>query len=167
MHVILRVLQLLANFEDAQRNKDSGDQLPSTSQDREGDITILVPSYLTVECVSADFNVQQKSKGNRGTQLSYKRPTYPSKVIKICSHHFTPEDYLRFWNDVVEEKCHSVKASCSNPTAAGSLSPVFLNNVIFANKGNVESFASHLLLLFLTLNSHAKNWVLAPDLYMP
>ena len=79
MHVILRVLQLLAKFEDAQRNKDSGDQLPSTSQDREGDIAILVPSDLTVECDSADFNVQHKSKGNRGTQLSYKRPTYHSK----------------------------------------------------------------------------------------
>ena len=127
MHVILRVFQLLAQFEDAQRNKGSGDQFPSTSHDREGDIAILVPSDLTVGCVSADFNVQQKSKGNGGTQLSYKRPTYCSKLINICSHHFTPEDYLRLWDesrwlcfkDVVEEKCHSVKASCSNPTAAG------------------------------------------------
>ena len=50
MHVILRVLQLLAQFEDAQRNKDSGDQLPSTSEDRERDIAIPVPSDLTVEC---------------------------------------------------------------------------------------------------------------------
>ena len=70
MHVIFCVLQLLAQFEDAQRNKDSGDQLPSTSQDREGDIAILVPS---------DLNLQQKSKVNRGTQLSFKRPTYRSK----------------------------------------------------------------------------------------
>ena len=79
MHAILRVLQLSAQFEEAQRNKDSGDQLPSTSQDREGDIAILVPSDLTVECDSADFNVRQKSKVNRGTQRSYKRPTYRSK----------------------------------------------------------------------------------------
>ena len=78
MHVIFRVLQLLAQFEDAQRNKDSGDQLPSTSQDREEDIAILVPSK-TVECDSADFNLQQKSKVNRGIQLSLKRPTYRSK----------------------------------------------------------------------------------------
>ena len=78
MHVIFRVLQLLAQFEDAQRNKDSGDQLPCTSQDREEDIAILVPSE-TVECDSADFNLQQKAKVNRGTQLSFKRPTYRSK----------------------------------------------------------------------------------------
>ena len=78
MHVIFRVLQLLAQFEDAQRNKDSGDQLPSRSQDREEDIAILVPSE-TVECDSADLNLQQKSKVNRGTQLSFKRPTYRSK----------------------------------------------------------------------------------------
>ena len=44
----------------------------------------------------------------------------------ICSDHFTPEDYhdyrmkvAGYTSDVVEEKCHSVKASCSNPTAAG------------------------------------------------